>query len=162
MKQPRIARAGGVAARASGSSATSATTFPAASSVSRRFRFRPGHTGDVFARAYVRWLEIQRSGVFIREQLWRIAAGTATRGARTAPAEHFAVSLVEGWRGEICHVALTDAAGPVRRLQGRRSVVPQLDGAGDGAARPADLRLPAVQQELQPVVLRPRSVSSMP
>ena len=26
-------------------------------------------TGDVFARAYVRWLEIQRSVAFIREQL---------------------------------------------------------------------------------------------
>jgi Ni,Fe-hydrogenase III large subunit len=23
-------------------------------------------------------------------------------------ADHFAVALVEGWRGEICHVALTD------------------------------------------------------
>ena len=27
------------------------------------------HTGDVFARAYVRWLEIQRSTEFIRNQL---------------------------------------------------------------------------------------------
>src|SRR5205809_3410558 len=27
------------------------------------------HTGDVFARAYVRWLEIQRSCAFIRDQL---------------------------------------------------------------------------------------------
>ena len=25
--------------------------------------------------------------------------------------DHLAVSLVEGWRGEICHVALTDVAG---------------------------------------------------
>jgi Ni,Fe-hydrogenase III large subunit len=25
--------------------------------------------------------------------------------------DHLAVSLVEGWRGEICHVALTDEAG---------------------------------------------------
>jgi Ni,Fe-hydrogenase III large subunit len=34
---------------------------------------------------------------------------------RVSPGElrpdHLAVSLVEGWRGEICHVALTDAAG---------------------------------------------------
>ena len=48
--------------------------------------------------------------------------------------------------------------GPLRPLQDRRSVVPQLDGPGDGAARPADFRLPAVQQELQPVVLRTRPV----
>ena len=48
--------------------------------------------------------------------------------------------------------------GPIRALQGRRSVVPQLDRPGDGAARPADFRFPAVQQELQPVVLRTRFV----
>ena len=46
----------------------------------------------------------------------------------------------------------------LRALQGRRSVVPQLDGPGDGAARPADLRLSALQQELQPLVLRARPV----
>jgi Ni,Fe-hydrogenase III large subunit len=28
-----------------------------------------------------------------------------------------AVALVEGWRGEICHVALTDAAGRFRRYK---------------------------------------------
>ena len=32
-------------------------------------------TGDVFARAYVRWLEIQRSGQFILEQLEALPAG---------------------------------------------------------------------------------------
>ena len=28
-----------------------------------------------------------------------------------------AVALVEGWRGEVCHVALTDAAGRFRRYK---------------------------------------------
>jgi Ni,Fe-hydrogenase III large subunit len=28
-----------------------------------------------------------------------------------------AVTLVEGWRGEVCHVALTDAAGKFRRYK---------------------------------------------
>ena len=28
-----------------------------------------------------------------------------------------AVSLIEGWRGEICHVALTDAAGRFERYK---------------------------------------------
>jgi len=27
------------------------------------------------------------------------------------------VALVEGWRGEVCHVALTDAAGRFRRYK---------------------------------------------
>jgi Ni,Fe-hydrogenase III large subunit len=69
------------------------------------------HAGDVFARAYLRWLEIERSCAFIQEQLQALPAG-ATRAACDALApNHFCVSLVEGWRGEICHVAMTDDAG---------------------------------------------------
>jgi Ni,Fe-hydrogenase III large subunit len=70
-----------------------------------------GLTGDVFGRGYVRWLEIQRSIAFIREQLQGLPGG-AERAAPRAPAPgRIAVSLVEGWRGEICHVALTDSEG---------------------------------------------------
>jgi Ni,Fe-hydrogenase III large subunit/Ni,Fe-hydrogenase III component G len=69
------------------------------------------HTGDVFARAYVRWLEIQRSAAFIREQLAILPDGPSREAVEPLPAHHFVVSLVEGWRGEICHVAMTDAAG---------------------------------------------------
>lgn len=76
-------------------------------------------TGDVFARAYVRWMEIQRSITFIQEQLQSLPAGsplaTATTGA-LAP-DSLAVSLVEGWRGELCHVALTDATGKFSRYK---------------------------------------------
>jgi Ni,Fe-hydrogenase III large subunit len=66
-------------------------------------------TGDVFARAYVRWLEIERSVRFIREQLRALPVGPVRATAGALKPEHFAVSLVEGWRGEICHVAITDA-----------------------------------------------------
>ncbi len=74
-----------------------------------RFSHIPASTydsGDVFARAYVRWLEIQRSIEFVREQLNAIPAGNNIRiplGALAA--ESFAVTLNEGWRGEVCHVA---------------------------------------------------------
>ncbi len=68
-------------------------------------------TGDVLARALVRWLEIQRSMTFIEEQLRHLPEkGTEAAGGAPA-AESMVVSLVEGWRGEICHVILTDAAG---------------------------------------------------
>lgn len=74
-------------------------------------------TGDVFARAYVRWLEIQRSVAFIREQL----AGFPDGPVRTSPGplkpDCLVVSLVEGWRGEICHVALTDSQGKFARYK---------------------------------------------
>jgi Ni,Fe-hydrogenase III large subunit len=69
-------------------------------------------TGDVFARAHVRWLEIQRSCAFIDEQLGALPEG-ATRVKLSGPLSpsHVCVALVEGWRGEICHVALTDEQG---------------------------------------------------
>jgi len=73
--------------------------------------------GDVFARARVRSLEIQRSGQYLGEQLAAPAEGEL-RGELAPPApDTLAVALVEGWRGEVCHVALTDDAGRFRRYK---------------------------------------------
>jgi Ni,Fe-hydrogenase III large subunit len=68
-------------------------------------------TGDVFARAYVRWLEIQRSAAFIREQLQGLPAGALRVPTGALAPGRLCVSLVEGWRGEICHVGVTDPGG---------------------------------------------------
>ncbi len=67
-------------------------------------------TGDVHARAYVRWREVQESAEFILEHA---AAGAAQGPTAPGPLKPnaLAVALVEGWRGELCHVAVTDAAG---------------------------------------------------
>jgi Ni,Fe-hydrogenase III large subunit len=69
------------------------------------------HTGDIFARAYVRWLEIQRSLAFVREQLEALPEGGIRETARPLAANRAAVTLIEGWRGEICHVAMTGNDG---------------------------------------------------
>jgi Ni,Fe-hydrogenase III large subunit len=69
------------------------------------------HTGDVFARAFVRWLEIQRSVAFICDQLKALPVGPIRGELKPAVARATLVSLVEGWRGEICHVATTDERG---------------------------------------------------
>jgi Ni,Fe-hydrogenase III large subunit len=74
-------------------------------------------TGDVFARAYVRWLEIQRSVAFIREQLAGLPDGPIKTNLADLKPDHLAVSLIEGWRGEICHVALTDTQGRFARYK---------------------------------------------
>jgi Ni,Fe-hydrogenase III large subunit len=74
-------------------------------------------TGDVFARAYVRWLEIQRSTTFIDEQLQEVLSGSARAAIEPLRPDRLAVSLVEGWRGAICHVALTDSAGRFSRYK---------------------------------------------
>jgi len=73
--------------------------------------------GDVFARARVRSLEIQRSGDFLREQLANPVEGELHADPGAPAPETLAVALVEGWRGEVCHVALTDAAGRFRRYK---------------------------------------------
>ena len=107
----------GPAARASGREIDARRDFP---SGIYRFAQMPVSTfdsGDVFARAYVRWLEIQRSVQFIREQLAALPAG-AVRAACGPPApEAMVVSILEGWRGEIVHVATTDAAGRFARYK---------------------------------------------
>jgi Ni,Fe-hydrogenase III large subunit len=73
--------------------------------------------GDVYARARVRWLEIQRSGEFLKQQLTQAPDGPISDTLASAAADTLAVSLVEGWRGEVCHVALTDAKGRFRRYK---------------------------------------------
>jgi Ni,Fe-hydrogenase III large subunit len=75
------------------------------------------HTGDVFARAYVRWLEIQRSAAFVREQLITLPQGPARDEVGSPAPDAITVALVEGWRGEICHVAITDARGRLARYK---------------------------------------------
>ena len=73
--------------------------------------------GDVFARARVRWLEMQRSGQVLREQLVAAPEGGVTGDLPELRPDTLAVALVEGWRGEVCHVALSDAAGRFRRYK---------------------------------------------
>jgi Ni,Fe-hydrogenase III large subunit len=73
--------------------------------------------GDVFARAYVRWLEIQRSLAFASEQLQSLPPGEIRRKPMPLAANQLAVSLIEGWRGELCHVALTGPDGRFERYK---------------------------------------------
>jgi Ni,Fe-hydrogenase III large subunit len=68
-------------------------------------------SGDVFARAYVRALEIQRSIELVRSLLGALPAGPVRPSAGALRPQELAATLVEGWRGEVCHVALTDGEG---------------------------------------------------
>lgn len=68
-------------------------------------------TGDVFARATVRWREIENALVFLDSLLADPGGGPAlTQVGRLAP-DSIVLSLVEGWRGEIVHLGLTDGMG---------------------------------------------------
>jgi len=76
-------------------------------------------TGDVLARALVRRLEVSRSLEFVKSQLGSLSSlSTALRVPCADPEPgHLAVSLVEGWRGEIAHAAITDDAGRLARYK---------------------------------------------
>lgn len=75
------------------------------------------HYGDVNSRAFVRWLEIQQSVQFILQQLQALPKTAVRNDLRSLKPDSVTVSMVEGWRGEICHVAVTDAAGKFSRYK---------------------------------------------
>jgi Ni,Fe-hydrogenase III large subunit len=73
--------------------------------------------GDVFARAYVRWLEVQRSIQFVRDQLRLLPTGELQVKVSALQPNALAVTIQEAWRGELCHIALTDAHGRFERYK---------------------------------------------
>jgi Ni,Fe-hydrogenase III large subunit len=101
----------GVAARACELDRDVRHDFPAGIYRFAQVPISTAETGDVLARAYVRWLEIQRSGEFLREQLRQLPEGPERVPMASLQPDALAVALVEGWRGEICHVAMTDGQG---------------------------------------------------
>src|SRR4026207_593752 len=103
-----VGAAGGRAGGAGGLGRAVRTAFPKGAYRYSHVPMCTWSTGDVFARAYVRWLEIQNSIRFIREELQELPAGALQVSVPALMPRGIVVSLVEGWRGEICHVAITD------------------------------------------------------
>lgn len=101
----------GVAARASGLRVDSRAQFPAGM---YRFLHVPVATtdsGDVFARAWVRWLEVQHSLKLVEELLASLPGGKISAPSGAFQPSSLAVGLAEGFRGEVCHVAITSEQG---------------------------------------------------
>jgi Ni,Fe-hydrogenase III large subunit len=107
----------GPAARACGVECDVRSDFPSGIYRFTQMPISTWTTGDVFARAYVRWLEIQRSLAFLEEQLRALPGGPVRAAMGVLKPDHVTVSLVEGWRGEICHVVLTDGQGRFSRYK---------------------------------------------
>lgn len=73
--------------------------------------------GDVCARTMIRWQEAQKSMDFIEEQLRQLPGGSHRAAAAPLAPGQLAVALTEGWRGEICHLAITDDSGRFSRYK---------------------------------------------
>ncbi len=68
--------------------------------------------GDVYSRAQIRKEEIKQSIGYIRKLSENIPSENKNRTILSPPSsDSFVISLVEGWRGEICHCAITDEKG---------------------------------------------------
>jgi len=73
--------------------------------------------GDVFARARVRHREIEVSIGLVRRLLSEVPVGPVAHAPGPLRPEAIALSLVEGWRGEVVHVAITGQDGRFRRYK---------------------------------------------
>ena len=68
--------------------------------------------GDVYSRVQIRKEEVKQSIAYIKELLKEVPEFSKPVNFTLVPQrEKFVISLVEGWRGEICHCAITDVEG---------------------------------------------------
>jgi len=103
----------GTAARSSGIELDTRIHFPYGA-----YRYFPVSpitlsTGDVFARARLRALEVDESLRFIFDQLENLPEGKIASDVNELKINSGVISVVEGWRGEIVHSAFTDDEGKI-------------------------------------------------
>jgi len=106
----------GLAARACGVARDIRANHPSGTYRHTKVPVSTWPTGDVFARALVRYYEMKTSAAFAIKQLDALpngSIGDICQPCAALPPDHLAVSLVEGFRGEICHVAITDKEGHI-------------------------------------------------
>ena len=108
----------GMAARASGLPRDIRADHP-----SGLFRFAPIYKivfegGDCFSRAYIRYVEIQKSLKFILEELENLPLQkTLMQPIKHIAPDSLVVSMEEGWRGEIVHTVITGTKGQLVRYK---------------------------------------------
>lgn len=118
-KQMRLIGAVGMAARMVGIERDLRKTHPIAGYQNNPIEIETLDTGDVWARAMLRKTEISISIDYIRDLMRKLSKlsepspkPTPEKEIRLAP-NSLCVSMVEGWRGEICHCAITDGNGKI-------------------------------------------------
>ena len=85
-----------------------------------KVNFKPiiGKSGDVYSRAKIRMNEVNQSIDFIKEMLKNIPFHFVKEETINEPKlNSFVISIVEGWRGEICHCAITDEKGELKHYK---------------------------------------------
>ena len=108
----------GMAARASNVARDIRVSHPWGYYAGIQYQLVTEPVGDVYCRARIRHDEILRSIDMMTEMIDSMDYKPQTATPLTkAAADSFVVSLVEGWRGEICHCAITDANGELKHYK---------------------------------------------
>ncbi|MEI7671346.1 MAG: NADH-quinone oxidoreductase subunit C [Deltaproteobacteria bacterium] len=134
--QATLAGAVGMAARSSGMYRDIRWSHPFSAYTGHQYEPVMLHKGDVWSRAMLRKLEVVKSMEVIREllkEMTNVKLRMTNEEIVTPPTSHMSrpsshllpsytlslspsalsISLVEGWRGEICHAAVTDDTGRI-------------------------------------------------
>jgi Ni,Fe-hydrogenase III large subunit len=118
-KQMRLIGAVGMTARMTGVSRDIRTSHPFAAYKKHPITSETQTAGDVWARAMLRKMEIKRSIEYLRDLMAvhqrlnePVVAPSGEKQLKLEP-DSLCISLVEGWRGEICHCAITDSEGKI-------------------------------------------------
>ena len=117
---PEMARHGGFVgptARASGCAYDVRMDYPHGMYRFHQIPISLVNHGDVYSRAMIRWLESRRSIDFLLELLERMPKGEILTPLGRLKDQHMALSMVEGWRGEIIHVAITGSDSQMIRYK---------------------------------------------
>ena len=106
----------GVAAKACGITMDARVDWPNEEWGGQAIRIRTHDSGDVLARTLVRSEELDDSAADAEESLRYLSSTSGEESCRvelpdSLPPQKLAVSLVEGWRGEICHTGITSSEG---------------------------------------------------
>jgi Ni,Fe-hydrogenase III large subunit len=118
-KQMRLIGAVGMAARMAGVARDIRQSHPFAAYKKYPVTTETLEAGDVWARAMLRKMEIKRSIAYIRDLMaihkklnQQTPVPIKESESRLAP-NALCISMVEGWRGEIVHCAITDNKGQI-------------------------------------------------
>lgn len=116
----------GPAARASGLERDCRKNFPSPAYIKTPLRIVKEAAGDVYSRAFIRRGELEASAEYIEKILSdtpdspsgetcqeKEFLNPASLKYSIAP-DHLAFAMEEGWRGEVCHAAVTDRQGNLR------------------------------------------------
>ena len=107
----------GPAARSSGVAVDVRSTHPFPPYGSTPITLVTQGGGDVSARARLRRDEAERSAAFVSSALRALPGGPVEIGIPPPAPDRLVVSLVEGWRGEICHAVRTGPDGRFARYK---------------------------------------------